>query len=234
MNFKQAVEEMTKGKKVRRKGWKDVWLIIDNNGNLLCCSPNFYNKEQIDTKIDDLSLTNVENILADDWEIFEEKRKWWEPKAGQLYYYINSLGHVSTRMCYGSSIDDDAIQRGNCFETEERANFMAKKLVIINKLRKIACETNNVEVNWNNSRDTQGKYSIAYNPIDDKIEVCTNIYRGSPFNTYFLSEEVCKKVIEEIGEETLKKYYFNDIDSVIESECVDVCSDEEVEEDDVK
>ena len=28
-----------------------------------------------------------------------------------------------------------------------------------------------------------------------------------------------KKVIEEIGEETLKKYYFNDIDSVIESEC---------------
>ena len=137
-------------------------------------------------------------------------------------------------MCYGSSIDDDAIQRGNCFETEEHANFMAKKLVIINKLRKIACETNNVEVNWNNSRDTQGKYSIAYNPIDDKIEVCTNIYRGSPFNTYFLSEEVCKKVIEEIGEETLKKYYFNDIDSVIESECVDVCSDEEVEEDEVK
>ena len=151
-----------------------------------------------------------------------------------MYYYINSLGHVSTRMCYGSSIDDDAIQRGNCFETEERANFMAKKLVIINKLRKIACETNNVEVNWNNSRDTQGKYSIAYNPIDDKIEVCTNIYRGSPFNTYFLSEEVCKKVIEEIGEETLKKYYFNDIDSVIESECVDVCSEEEVEEDKVK
>ena len=222
MNFKEAYKKMQEGKKVRRAVWEKYkyYSLIEDD---------IYFVSKIIVQ-----CVTIEDSLAEDWEIFEEKRKWWEPKAGQLYYYINSLGHVSTRMCYGSSIDDDAIQRGNCFETEEHANFMAKKLVIINKLRKIACETNNVEVNWNNSRDTQGKYSIAYNPIDDKIEVCTNIYRGSPFNTYFLSEEVCKKVIEEIGEETLKKYYFNDIDSVIESECVDVCSDEEIEEDEVK
>lgn len=64
MNFKQAIEEMKKGKKVRRKGWGDVWYIINNRGNLLSCSLNFYNKEQVDGKIDELSLTNIEHILA--------------------------------------------------------------------------------------------------------------------------------------------------------------------------
>jgi hypothetical protein len=207
MNFEQAIEEMTKGKKVRRKGWKDVWLIIDNNGNLLCCSPNFYNKEQIDTKIDDLSLTNVENILADDWEIFEEKRKWWEPKKGKPYYFIRHDVNIDY-FDYGEYENDKRLMAiGNCFQTAEQAKFMVEKLKVIHELERFAYENNEKEIDWNDVNQT--KYYLGMFQ-SDKIIAVFSTYKWcyTPFNIYFTSEEIAKKAIETIGEDRIKKYYF--------------------------
>ena len=209
MNFEQAIEEMTKGKKVRRKGWKDVWLIIDNNGNLLCCSPNFYNKEQIDTKIDDLSLTNVENILADDWEIIqeEEEKKWWKPEKRTQYYVIHGDGDVE-RICYTNNPSDNrAIFMGNCFKTKEEAKFMVEKLKVIHELEKFAYENNEEEIDWNDTN--KAKLYLTMNYTDNCIDIFyTYGWIYSPSNIYFTSKKIAKEAIETIGEDRIKKYYF--------------------------
>ena len=68
MNFKEAYQKMLEGKKVRRKDWgsgqyysllKDKIFFID--------------------RVIVLNIT-VEDSLADDWEVVEEKRQYWKPK----------------------------------------------------------------------------------------------------------------------------------------------------------
>lgn len=214
MNFKQAIEEMKKGKKVRRKDWKDVWYAISSSGHfILRCTPNFYDKNQTDTKIVDLSVTDIEDILTNDWEIIqeEEEKKWWKPEKRTQYYVIHGDGNVE-RICYTNNPSDNrAILMGNCFRTEEEAKFMAEKLKVIHELKKFAYEKNEKEIDWNNSK--QEKYYLYFNYTDmsiviDSYYMCQDI----PFAVYFTSEEIARKAIETIGEDRIKKYYFNDVE----------------------
>ena len=210
MNFKQAVEEMKKGKKVRRKDWKDVWYAISSSGHfILRCTPNFYNKNQTDTKIVDLSVTDIEDILADDWEIIqvEEEKKWWKPEKRTQYYVIHGDGDVE-RICYTNNPSDNrAIFMGNCFKTEEEAKFMVEKLKIIHELEKFAYENNEKEIDWNDVNQT--KYYLGMFQSDKIIDVFfTYKWCYNPFNIYFTSEEIAEKAIETIGEDRIKKYYF--------------------------
>ena len=94
MNFKQAIEEMKKGKKVRRKGWKDVWFTLDNGGALLRSVPGHYNKKATITGLEPLTLESVENVYANDWEVVEEKKDWWEPELDEEYYIICVDGSI--------------------------------------------------------------------------------------------------------------------------------------------
>ena len=154
MDFKTAIEEMKKGKKVKRKDWKDVWYAISSSGHfILRCTPNFYNKNQTDTKIVDLSVTDIEDILADDWEIIqeEEEKKWWKPELDEKYYIICIDGSIDYNNHDGYYDDKRLLAIGNCFQTEEQAEFMAEKLRVIHELEKFAFENNEEEIDWNNS-----------------------------------------------------------------------------------
>ena len=220
MNFKEAYKAMLNGKKVKRKDWKDVWYAISSSGHfILRCTPNFYDKNQTDTKIVDLSVTDIEDILADDWEIIqeEEEKKWWKPEKRTQYYVIHGDGDVE-RICYTNNPSDNrAIFMGNCFKTEEEAKFMVEKLKVIHELEVYAYENNTEKIDWNNFNQT--KYFIIYNPTKDTINVTFhNALKSLPFAVYFTSEKVAKKAIDAIGEERIKKYYFNGVDRVIESE----------------
>lgn len=207
MNFKQAIEEMKKGKKVRRKGWKDVWFTLDNGGALLRNVPGSYNKKATITGLEPLTLESVENVYANDWEVVEEKKKWWEPEIRENYYLISSTGRID---CY-SYENDDTDKRfqsiGNCFQTEEQAKFMAEKLKVIRELEKFAFENNEKEIDWNN--EDQEKYIITFNHITQDCGISLwRVSRSNPFNVYFTSEELAKKAIETSGEGRIKKYYF--------------------------
>ena len=64
MNFKEAYEEMLKGKKVRRPSWTGYWFIEDDkikirlkDGNIKC---NAFTQE------------TITNTLAEDWEVVNE------------------------------------------------------------------------------------------------------------------------------------------------------------------
>lgn len=206
MNFKQAIEEMKKGKKVRRKGWGDTWFIINNYGTLLRCIPSFYNKNQADTNIDPLSLANVENIFAEDWEVIEDKKQWWEPKNKDLYWYISNEGEIHS-WNFNKKFNTSSLNFGNCFQTKKQAKFMVEKLKVIHELEKFAFENNEKEIDWNDVNQT--KYYLGMFQ-SDKIIAVFSTYKWcyTPFNIYFTSEEIAEKAIETIGEERIKKYYF--------------------------
>ena len=207
MNFKQAVEEMKKGKKVRRKGWKDVWFTLDNGGALLRNVSGSYNKKATITGLEPLTLESVENVYANDWEVVAEKKKWWEPKLDEKYFYIMGSGCID----YNNYDNDDADEQyqsiGNCFQTEQQAEFMAEKLRVIHELEKFACENNEEEIDWNDTN--QEKLYLTMNYMDKCIDVFyTYVWIYSPSNIYFTSKKIAKEAIETIGEERIKKYYF--------------------------
>lgn len=211
MNFKEAYKAMLNGKKVKRKDWKDVWYAISSSGHfILRCTPNFYNKNQTDTKIVDLSVTDIEDILADDWEIIqvEEEKKWWKPEKRTQYYVIHGDGDVE-RICYTNNPSDNrAIFMGNCFKTEEEAKFMVEKLKVIHELEVYAYENNTEKIDWNNEK--QSKFFLYFDYYLKRVRItsCLN-WLYLPFNIYFNSEKIAKRAIEAVGEDRIKKYYFN-------------------------
>lgn len=209
MNFKQAIEEMKKGKKVRRKGWKDVWFTLDNGGALLRNVPGPYNKKATITGLEPLTLESVENVYANDWEVVEEKKKWWEPELDEKYYIICSDGSIDYNNYDFDGADRRIMNIGNCFQTEKQAEFMVEKLKVIHELEKFAYENNEEETISYFKNLLKAKYFLRMESRSKKIEVVSSpTHEYLPFHIYFDSEEIARKAIDTIGEDRIKKYYF--------------------------
>ena len=203
MNFKEAYKAMQEGKKVRRKDWgsgqyysllKDKIFFID--------------------RVIVLNIT-VEDSLAEDWEVVEEekkeKKKYWKPKKDEKYYFITAYEYdvcVMDDMNDEVIVDDNRINMGNCFKAEEEAEHMVEKLKVIHELQKFAYENNEGEIDWNNF--SQNKFCLIYdNEVNNIFVDYFSFTRTNPFNIYFTSFKIAKRAIEEIGEDRIKKYYFN-------------------------
>ena len=197
MNFKEAYQKMLEGKKVRRKDWgsgqyysllKDKIFFID--------------------RVIVLNIT-VADSLADDWEVVEEKKKYWKPKESERYYFIDAYQEgIGNDTNDGTDVDDFRLSIGNYFKTKEEAEHMVEKLKVIHELQKFAFENNEKEIDWNNF--SQNKFYLIYDSEVNNILVdyfsCT---RTNSFNIYFTSFKIAKRAIEEIGEDRIKKYYFD-------------------------
>lgn len=143
----------------------------------------------------------VQDIMADDWELVGKN---WQPEEGATYFYINSLGVVESET-YDSDtyIDNARLEFTNIFRTAEEANIMARKLQIIVKLRKLS------NINFNDDYN-QPKFAIYYDIEKQEISYAVHhLNREIPFNIYFKNKKDCQKAIETIGEDNLKKYYFD-------------------------
>ena len=196
MNFKEAYQKMLEGKKVKRKGWED-WqhykLIGDNM---------YYANKLIASNV------SVENALANDWEVVVEKNKIkvLEPSLGDLYYYINSNGDIKFSYYNTRSIDKRCI--GNFFKTDEEAEHMVEKLKVIRELQDFALEHNDEEIDWVDNE--QDKWAICYDIENKEIAYESGKkIKSVPFNVYFATEQDCERAIKTIGEDRIKKYYFD-------------------------
>ena len=196
MNLKEAYEKMREGKKVKRKG-HSVCCAYDSKENRICTG-------------DGVAVTGIafEAALADDWEVVEEPDKDWKPKKGDTYYYIGSVGSIFN-YDYREDISDEAhLNIGNYFKTKEDAKHMVEKFKVIRELQKFANENNEEKIDWKNFN--QCKYKIFYDAEDEDLYVDYSIQcESEPFNIYFTSFKIAKRAIEEIGEDRIKKYYFN-------------------------
>lgn len=189
-------EDLEKGIMIRRKGWtKDISISFNKNASIF----DAYINGIITGDKTDLTL---EDITSDDWELIEKSTQVWEPPYAGKYYYISTAGNTA-HDTFDKSVDKRRLSFGNCFKTEEEAQHMAEKLKIINKLKELS--------NFNFGDDiNELKYSIGYDVDTKKVNPTMNRFtRIMPFEVYFKTATDCQKAIDTIGEENLKKYYFD-------------------------
>lgn len=203
MKFTEILEELRKGKKVTREKW-------EKPGD--SCAINFIMYDQKkdkcefyrDGKYYDEFVWVYEDIIAEDWKVYQENpTQMWKPQANENYYSIDKSGIILGTNNVEFDMDRRAIELGNCFKTKEKALHMVEKIKIINKLR----ELSNISFNDNCKQE---KFVIFYNTENQQIRITQHtVIREIPFNIYFKNKEDCQKAIEIIGEDNLKKYYFD-------------------------
>lgn len=202
MKFTEILEELRKGKKVTREKWEtavdacSVYFIVYNQKKGKC---EYY----LDGRYDDDFVFVWDDITAEDWKIYQENpTQMWKPEFGEKYYYITTSGDVAYNT-FNTSLDEYRLSFKNCFKTKKEAQHMVEKIKIINKLR----ELSNISFNDNCKQE---KFVIFYNTENQQIRITQHTFiREIPFNIYFKNKEDCQKAIEIIGEDNLKKYYFD-------------------------
>ena len=201
MKFTEILEELRKGKKVTREKWEKpvdscaIDFIIHNQKKEKC---EFYRAGECYDEF----VWVYEDIIAEDWKIYEGKpTQVWKPQMDETYYSIDKCGSILGTNNVGVDMDKKTIKFGNCFKTREKAKHMVEKIKIINQLQ----ELSNIKFSEN-----KGKYFIYYNFRENRV-LCTetNYVKIIPFEVCFKTREDCQKAIETIGEDNLKKYYFD-------------------------
>lgn len=112
------------------------------------------------------------------------------------YYYIFSDGDIGLDN-FDNCFSEKRRDAGNAFLTKEEAEFETERRKIKAIMRRYARPFVKDEANWIIEYQYQDKEIYAY--------WYGNYHAGAPC---FESEEIAEKVIEEIGEDRLLKYWF--------------------------
>lgn len=134
------------------------------------------------------------------------KNKVWKPEKGEKYYYSYSDGSIYYDSNLSSNIHKNRYAIGNCFKTKEEAEFALERQKVITELKRFALEHNEEEIDWSNIN--QNKYYLYFH--HDKNYTCISACTYYQYTQciYYTSIEIARAAIQEIGEERLKKYYF--------------------------
>lgn len=205
MKFTEILEELRKGEKVTREKWenseaKPYKYITFERGKCIACSEDY--TEEGEGASYEGSIFEYDDFTAKDWKIYEKPNQVWQPKRNEKYYFVTSCGNVGYDDfdCY---IDENRANFKNAFRTEEEARKILEKIKIIKHLQELSNIKFNDDIN-------QPKFAIYYDTEKQGVSYAVHhINREIPFNIYFKTEEDCQKAIEIIGEENLKKYYFD-------------------------
>lgn len=215
MKFTEILEELKKGEKVTREEWEKVktyrykYIKLEHGDCIAYLKDGSVRRkgEELTTWVG--CVFGCADFTAEDWKIWVEKPKDikirnWQPKQSEIYYSILANGSIDyTTYDSNNRIDKQRLSSGNCFKTGEEAEHMLEKIKIINQLRKLS------NINFNDTSD-EAHYAIAYDVEANEITFNVSYYyKDLPFNIYFATEEALKKAVETIGEDNLKKYYFD-------------------------
>lgn len=160
----------------------------------------------ITVNMDNLSTDERNTLLKLVEKANKPKNKVWKPDDGELYYTVT--GDTSILEYKYRELSDD-IRRytiGNCFKTKEEAEFALEKQKVITELKRFALENNECELDWSDT--DKKKYFIAYNYKDKFVDIVYSHFKKLGENIYFSSADIAKQAIKTIGEDRLKKYYF--------------------------
>ena len=209
MKFTEILEELRKCKKVTREKWEECKTecykyIKLEHGEIIAYLKDDNGEDKVEERTK--CMFEIADFTAEDWKIYEEKEnnKSWKPKEGDTIFYISESGRViSGTFLSLLPSDNDKVLFNNAFQTREEAEHMLEKIKIINKLR----ELSNISFNDNCKQE---KFVIFYNTENQQIRITQHtVIREIPFNIYFKNKGDCQKAIETIGEDNLKKYYFD-------------------------
>lgn len=131
--------------------------------------------------------------------------KVWKPEVEEKFYTLFGDGSINELTWYSDVYSIKRYEIGNCFKTKDEAKFALEKLKVITELKRYALEHNEKEIDWND--EVQDKFGLYFYHQSKKILINTYTSCQTTF-IYFTSKEIAQAAIEAIGEERLKKYYF--------------------------
>lgn len=122
----------------------------------------------------------------------------WDLKIadGEKYYRLYGDGDID-KLFFNTDYDERARDIGNAFLTREEADFELERRKVEAIMRKYSRPFEDGKTNYFLVCNRDGKTT--------GIDYYWGIDCGVP---YFESEEIAQKVIDEIGEDRLKKYWF--------------------------
>jgi hypothetical protein len=128
---------------------------------------------------------------------FEEQQKEAEfPKDGDTYYLINSNGSIHLET-YELKYDREAYLIGNCFRTQEEAEFAVEQLKVIAEMKRCGGV-------WGTPQKSN---TAIWLDGFGRIKISDYYHQERP-TIYFSSKTHAQKAINTIGEERLLKYWF--------------------------
>lgn len=156
----------------------------------------------------------LEEFIKDETKAFEERLRakaeelqeqmtdksktiWDLGVRNEKQYYLLSSNGVIVEYPFNNKNDVDARDMGNAFLTKEEAEFERERRKMEAVMRRYARPFKHEEDNWY----IECSHASKHIGIDALCEYDCGII-------YFESEEIARDVIDEIGEDKLKKYWF--------------------------
>lgn len=133
--------------------------------------------------------------------------KVWKPEEDEICYALSNEGLI-VRFCYRGNLSDERRYLiGNFFKTKEEAEFALERQKVITELKRYMLEHNEKEIDWYDHCVL--KYYIQYDYVNDTLNIAsTRYYKNNISSMYFTSDKIAQAAIKEIGEDRLKKFYF--------------------------
>lgn len=128
-----------------------------------------------------------------------EPKTVWDLKDGDGYWYIDTVNNINYVTWKGDAWDLATRESGNVFLTKEEAQF---------ELERRRCEAIMLKYGRRTFKPRCDNYLIRFD--NDYKQAFVDFWRLNQFQgvIYFDTKELAQKVIDEIGEERLKKYVF--------------------------
>ena len=150
-------------------------------------------------------MKELENELKDIRAKLEEAEKEqksgrWKPKLNETYWFVNGLIRVVADICDDCEIDMNRYAIGNCFATQEEAEFMVERLKVIEEMKEFA-EPEDRLWDCNNTH-----YCIYYDYFDNRLDISW-VKHMKYNNIYFESEEKAQQCIAAVGGKRIRKYF---------------------------
>lgn len=149
-------------------------------------------------KLIDDNWEDIKELIVKKTEAEQKPKTIWDFNTNDRnsYYYIDEVGYLRPDW-FDEGYFEIRRDLGNAFLTEEEAEFELERRKIEVIMRKYSKPFKYDEYN----------YHIEYDYNDNTLDI--GVYRcisvGIP---YFESEEIVQQVIDKIGEDRLKKYWF--------------------------
>ncbi|MBF1063432.1 MAG: hypothetical protein HXL18_01640 [Peptostreptococcus sp.] len=149
-------------------------------------------------KLIDDNWENIKELIAQKVEVEQKPKTIWDFNSNDRdsYYYIDEFGYLRPDW-FDEGYFEIRRDLGNAFLTEEEAEFELERRKIEAIMRRYSRPFKNGECNYIVVCDTEDYMTF--------IRVAQFHYLGGPV---FASEEIAQKVIDEIGEDRLIKYWF--------------------------
>ena len=163
------------------------------------------NENKITVDLSNLSEDERKQLLTLIEKANKPKTTVWKPVNREKYYSIDSTGSLYHIRWEDDNYDLKRFKIGNCFKTEDEANFAVERLKVIAELKRFANEHN--PANFDRNVYGLDKWYLYYDQSDKHVHAAYNKY-GLNSEAIFANSDVTKAAIEKIGEDSLKKYYF--------------------------